>query len=54
MICVTDESYLFDSEKVGSFMSVVAARLNHATGLALNVRERKVFWTDLREQTINR
>ena len=42
------------SDDMHNFMSVVAAQLNHAAGLALSVKKRLVFWTDLREKTIYR
>nr|CAB3263506.1 low-density lipoprotein receptor-related protein 4 [Phallusia mammillata] len=36
----------------GKFMSVVASRLKHAVGVALHVHHRKLFWTDVAEESI--
>ncbi|XP_078487826.1 uncharacterized protein LOC108949681 [Ciona intestinalis] len=41
------------TDQTTKFMTVLANQLKHAVGLTLNVKHRKVFWTDLRDESID-
>ncbi|CAK8676017.1 unnamed protein product [Clavelina lepadiformis] len=57
----SQKAYLIFSDKIkirrisikrGKFMSVLADGLKHVSGVALNIKKRTLFWTDLKDETI--